>query len=212
MLLEAAVSDFSESAEEDGPGEGIASFTFVETGMNGSAEIDALKPGEDEQGSLDAAQLAEGDRESVLARVAAQLAEHERSGHGALLDGSGETKDFVPVHPNCFEVDGATDHGRERPVLGFAVQQIQLRVAQVADARSEAEAEQMHEGEDVVREAGGVGVMLLDPQVGFMMKQPIENVSGVSHADVDDLGTERCVLVRDVCVEEFGLVRRRTWD
>lgn len=79
------------------------------------------------------------------------------------------------MHPNCFEVDGATDHGRERPVLGFAVQQIQLCVAQVADARSEAEAEQMHESEDVIREAGGVSVMLLDPQVGLMVKQPIED-------------------------------------
>ena len=28
----------------------------------------------------------------------------------------------------------------------------------------------------MVREAGGVGVMLLDPQVGFMVKQPVEDV------------------------------------
>ena len=34
----------------------------------------------------------------------------------------------------------------------------------------------MHESEDMVREAGGVGVMLLDPQVRFMMQQPIEDV------------------------------------
>jgi hypothetical protein len=33
----------------------------------------------------------------------------------------------------------------------------------MADAGSEAEAEQMHEGEHMVGEAGRVGVMLLDP-------------------------------------------------
>lgn len=107
LLLEAAVSDLSESAEKGSPGEGVGSFTFVKTGMNASAEIDALQPGEHEQGSLHAAQLAEGNRESVLARVDAQFAEHERSDHGALLDGSGEMKDFIPVHPDRFEVDGA---------------------------------------------------------------------------------------------------------
>ena len=94
--------------------------------------------------------------------------------------------------------------GASARYLILLLRQIQLGVAQIADARSEAEAEQMHEGEDVVREAGRVGVMLLDPQVGFMVKQPIEDVGGVAHTDVDDLGAERRVLVRDVGVEEFA--------
>ena len=59
-------------------------------------------------------------------------------------------------------------------------------------------------GEDVVREAGGVGLMLLDPQVGFMVQQPVEDIGGVAHANVDELGTEGCVLVGDVGVEEFA--------
>jgi hypothetical protein len=69
LLLEAAVPDLTEAAEEDCPGEGVASFAFVEAGMNAAAEIDALKPRQDEQGSLDAAQLAKGNRETVLARI-----------------------------------------------------------------------------------------------------------------------------------------------
>ena len=52
----------------------------------------------------------------------------------------------------------------------------------------------------MVREAGSVGVMLLDPQVGFMMQLPIEDEGGVSHTDVHDLGTEGRVLVRDMGV------------
>ena len=42
LLLEAAVSHLFESAEEDSPGQGVASFAFVEAGVNASAEIDAL--------------------------------------------------------------------------------------------------------------------------------------------------------------------------
>jgi len=93
LLLEAAVSDLSETAEEYSSGEGVARFAFVEAGMNAASQLDALQPGEDEQCPFDPAQLAQGDSEAVLTRVAAQLAKYERSRHGALLDGRGETKD-----------------------------------------------------------------------------------------------------------------------
>lgn len=96
LLLEAAVPDLTEAAKEDGSGEGVARLAFVEPGMNASAQIDALQPGEDKQGSFDSAQLAQGYGEAVLAGVAAQLAQHERSRHGALLDGGGEAKDAYP--------------------------------------------------------------------------------------------------------------------
>lgn len=43
----------------------------------------------------------------------------------------------------------------------------------------------MHQSEDMVGEAGCIGVLLLAPQIGFMMKQFIEDVGGVSHADVN---------------------------
>ncbi len=32
-----------------------------------------------------------------------------------------------------------------------------------------------------------IGLMLVDPPVGFMMKQATEDVGGVSNADVDDV-------------------------
>ena len=62
----------------------------------------------------------------------------------------------------------------------------------------------MHEGEDVIGEASGIRVVLLDPQVGFMVQQAVEHVGGVSHTDVDDLGAEGRVLVRDVGIEELA--------
>ena len=59
----------------------------------------------------------------------------------------------------------------------------------------------MHQGKDVIGEAGRVGVVLLDPQVGFVIQQAVEHVGRVAHADVHDLGVERRVLVGDMGVE-----------
>ena len=77
----------------------------------------------------------------------------------------------------------------------FAVRKVELCVAQIADARCEAEAEQVHEGEDVIGEAGGIGVVLLDPQVRLMVEQAVEHIGGIAYTDVDDLGAEGRVLI-----------------
>ena len=102
------------------------------------------------------------------------------------------------------QVDGPAGHGFEGVVLGLAGRQIQFGVAQIADAGSEAEAEQMHECEHTVGAAGRVSVMLLDPQIGFVVKQPIEDVGGVPRTDVDDLRTERRVLIGDMGIEKLA--------
>ncbi len=62
----------------------------------------------------------------------------------------------------------------------------------------------MHKGENVVGKAGRIGGMLFDPQVGFIVQQLVEHESGVAHSDVDDLGAERRVLVRDVGIEQLA--------
>ncbi len=59
---------------------------------------------------------------------------------------------------------------------GIALRDVELGVAQVADARREAEAQEVHQGEDVIGEARRVGVVLLDPQVGFVVQQAVEHV------------------------------------
>ena len=56
--------------------------------------------------------------------------------------------------------------------LGVAVD-VEALVGQVADARREAEAQQVHQGEHMVGEAGRVGVVLLDPQVGLVVEQAV---------------------------------------
>ena len=105
---------------------------------------------------------------------------------------------------DSFEVDCSADHGGQRLVLDLAGRKVELCVAQIADTRSEAEAQQMHEGEDVISEARRIGVVLFDPQIRFMVKQAVEDIGGVAYPDVDDFGAEGRVLIRDVGVEEFA--------
>ena len=54
--------------------------------MHAAAQFHALQPVQDEQRALDPPQLAQGDSQTVLARVATQFTEHQRGRHGALLD------------------------------------------------------------------------------------------------------------------------------
>ena len=53
-------------------------------------KVTALQPIQNEQRALDAPQLAQGDGQAVLARIAAELAQHQRGRHRALIDRSGQ--------------------------------------------------------------------------------------------------------------------------
>jgi hypothetical protein len=74
-------------------------------------------------------------------------------------------------------------------------------VSQIADARGEAEAQRGHQGNDVIGEAGRIGIVLLDPQVGLVVQQTVQDVCSVAHRGADDLYVERRVLIGDVRVK-----------
>ena len=59
----------------------------------------------------------------------------------------------------------------------------------------------MTQGEDVIGESGGVGVMLFDAEVGFVIQQAVEHMGRVPHGCAYELGVEWGVLVRDVSIE-----------
>ena len=67
-------------------------------------QFGALQPVQDEQAALDAPQLAQRDRQAVLARIAAELAKHERGRGRALLDRGGQAQDLVPVGMDVIDV------------------------------------------------------------------------------------------------------------
>lgn len=62
---------------------------------------------------------------------------------------------------DVFDVERAADHRFQCLVGGIALWNVELGVAQVADARREAEAQEVHQREDVIREPCRVGVVLL---------------------------------------------------
>ncbi len=61
--------------------------------------------------------------------------------------------------------------------------------------------EQVHQGEDVIGEAGRVGVVLLNPQVGLVVQQAVEHIGGIADADIHHAGAQRRVLVGDMGIE-----------
>ena len=201
LLLETAVADFAQPVEEHRPGQRVARFALVQPGMHATTQFDALQPVQDEQRALDAAQLAQCHGQAVLAWVAAELAQHQRGRDGALLDRGGQSQDFVPMGADMLDVERAANHRLEGVIDGFALGDVELDVAQVADARCESKAQQMHQRKNVIGEARRVGVVLLDAQVGFVVQQAVEHVGRVAHADIHHLGVERRVLVGDVGVE-----------
>jgi hypothetical protein len=116
LLLETPIPDFPKAVEEHRPGQGVACFTLVQTGMHAAAQFDALQPVEDEQRALDPAQLAQGHGQAVLAWIAAELAQHQRGGDGALLDRAGLAQDVIPVGADVLNVQGAADQRAQRRV------------------------------------------------------------------------------------------------
>ena len=85
---------------------------------------------------------------------------------------------------DVLDVESAADHRFQRVIGGFAFRGVELGVAQVSDARCEAEAQQVHQGKDVIGEARRVRVMFLDAQVGLVVQQAVKHVGGIAHADI----------------------------
>ena len=102
---------------------------------------------------------------------------------------------------DVLDVERAADHRLQRLIGGIALRDVEFGVAQVADARRKAEAQQVHQREDVIGEARRVGVVFLDAQVGFVVEQTVEHVGRIAHSNVHDLGVERRILVGDVGIE-----------
>ena len=81
---------------------------------------------------------------------------------------------------NVFHIGVTTDQAGEYQVQLRDAVDIRVLVGQVADARSKAKAEQVHQPEHMVGEASRVGVVLLDPQVGLVIQQSIQHMGGIA--------------------------------
>src|ERR1700692_4010586 len=81
------------------------------------------------------------------------------------------------------------------------VDDIEPPIGQVANARREANPQEVAKAEDVIDRAGGIGVVLAAINRAFMVHQPVQNVRSLAGVRGDDLGIKRRVTVGDMGVE-----------
>ena len=109
--------------------------------------------------------------EAVLAGIPGELADDQRRGHSVVPDGRGESKYFLPLRSDQFEVELVANQRSECWMVPLFARNIEPLVSEVADAGREAEAQQMAERKDAIGEACGVGVVLFDSPIGLMVEQ-----------------------------------------
>ncbi len=98
-------------------------------------------------------------------------------------------------------VDAPADQRLQCRVIVGLAGNVEALIGEASDAWGEPVAEEMGEGEDVVGETGSVGSVLLDPEVGFVVEQSVENMGTVSDGGGDDyansahrIGSASCLL------------------
>lgn len=203
LVLKRTISQFAKPMEEHRSRECVLRLALVEADLNAAPKLYVLKPFQSKKATFDPAKFPHSHGQAILTRVAAELAKHKRSGHGSLLDGSGKSPNLVPVTSDMLRVDRSSGESRKGRVLLLRSRRNEYHlVRQIADTRRESESQEVHEREEMIREASSIGIVLLDPQVRFVIEQAIQDVRGIAHADVDDFRMERCVRIRNVCVEQ----------
>lgn len=69
------------------------------------------------------------------------------------------------------DVEGATDQASKRSTLPGIATNVQAFVRQVANARGESKAQQVHQPEHMIGESGGVGIVLFNPQIRLVVRR-----------------------------------------
>ena len=59
----------------------------------------------------------------------------------------------------------------------------------MAQARREANTQQMAERKNVIGESGGVGMVFFNLQFRFVVEQTVEYIRGISYGRIDELGS-----------------------
>ena len=98
---------------------------------------------------------------------------------------------------NDAKIDGACHQRSEIGRYGHAGQYIKSLFLQVANARCKAEAQQTAHGKDMIGEAPGVGVVLVDDEAALVIKQSVEDIGRLVSGRGDHLGFTASVPVQD---------------
>ena len=111
--------------------------------------------------------------EAILAGVAGERAMMRE----AVTYGRSQSKNLFSLRSDQLQIELAADQRSQRWVVALFAGYIDPLVSKVANAGCETKAQRMAECKDVIGEASGIGVMLIDPQIGLMVEQAIENMA-----------------------------------
>jgi hypothetical protein len=89
-------------------------------------------------------------------------------------DGASQSQDLLPLRSDQLQTELAADQRSERRVIALLARHAKPLVGEIADAGRKAESQQMAERKEVLGEAGSVGVVLLDPQIGLLVEEAVE--------------------------------------
>ena len=96
LVFEGSIAEFALAVKEDCPGQRVSGFALVEPHLNALSEFGILRSFQHKQGAFYAANLPQGGMKAVLARIARQLADNQRSGAGVISDRGSQAKNFLP--------------------------------------------------------------------------------------------------------------------
>ena len=96
---------------------------------------------------------------------------------------------------NDAKIDGARSQRSKLGRHGHARQYIESLFLQVANARRKAEAQQTAHGKDVIGEAPGVGIVLVNDEAALVIEQSVEDIRHLVDGGGDHLGVKRPKLI-----------------
>src|SRR5260363_63064 len=105
LVLEATVSHLARPVKEDGSGERISGFAFVQPRVDAAVQLDVVQPIEGQHTTFDTAEGAKGYRPSVLSGRVAELAQHQRSRPSPLTNGCRQPKNLLPLASDMLGID-----------------------------------------------------------------------------------------------------------
>ena len=176
------------------------SLALVQAGVGPALHIGVEEPVDDEEGAFDPSDFSESNSQFVLARIRRELSQQLAGRKDAAGRGGRNPEDGRPVphdHVLPDSVAGQSDQGLRN---ASGLEDVQPFRRQVPDARDEPIAGQGCDGEDMVGETAGVGVLLTNATPCPGHQQPVEDVGRFVDRSRDGLGCEGSEPVRDMGV------------
>ena len=139
---------------------------------------------------------------AVLAGIAGELADDEGGRDCAVPDARSQSQNLFPLRSEQLQIELAADQRSERWMVALLAWHIKPLVGKIPNAWREAKAQQMAERKNMIGKTSRVGVMFLDPQIGLVVEQAIENMRRIAGIRGDHLRIKGGVLVGDMGVKE----------